>query len=282
LVITINRSDLINVNESDLVFVDQENRSYFEVQDHEKVETHYLNAQRVFWSERRGNAETEKMIIDQQEPDYLYGTKSTLSDFLQAAVKQARKTDPAEISILELGCANAPTLRHLNKVAPKLNVDFTGLELTECLVEDANTRYPHARISVGGAEEMIEMSENELGRTKFDMFLAAGVLCQMPPNVVRDVLKYVNKYCDTILVWDYLYNLDGELSKNNPVIFKHYEAANHILFVNPYRDLLHDAGFEIDDVKHFYGDGVVARSFDEEDEPKARKGTGAFRAIRKQ
>ena len=281
MVITINRSDLISVNESDIVFVDQENRPYFEVQDHEQVEVHYLNAQRVFWSERRGSPETEKLIIEQQEPDYFYGTKSTLSDFLQGVVRQARKTDQAEISILELGCANAPTLRHLNKVAPKLNVDFTGLELTECLVSDANVRYPHARITVGGAEEMIGMTGHDLGRDRFDVFLAVGVLCQMPPNVVRDVLNYVSQYCDTILVWDYLLNLDGELSTDNPVIFKHYETANHILFVNPYRKLLHEAGFEIEKIRHFYGDGIAAKSSGEEDERKARTGTGAFRATKK-
>ncbi len=159
-----------------------------------------------------------------------------------------------KISILELGCSNGITLRHLAKTAGDLDVQYVALELTACLIEDLKKNLPDAQVFFGGAEELISMSEAELGSKSFDVFIVSGVLSQISPDIVLKVLDHVSLYCDAVLMFDYLMNLDGELSSEHPVIFKHIPDATHFLFAHPYRALLRDAGFNIEDIQHYHGE----------------------------
>jgi len=236
------------------VYTDDNCRQYSVMLDPQEVEEFYLNIQRKFWS-ARDNAKGDdlKLIVHQQDADYLYGTKQTLSDLLQKFIKKKRSEKRTNISILELGCANGPTLRHLAKVAGDLNVEFTGLELTPCLIEDMKIKFPNARGYVGGTEELILMTEQELGHEKFDIFLASGVLCQMPPDKVLEALRFAGQYCRSVMIWEYMINIEGELSIEYPVIFKHTELTRHLLFAHPYKHLLQEAGFDIENIKYYGG-----------------------------
>ena len=237
------------------VHTDENSRQYLVMLDPQEVEEFYLNIQRKFWSVRdNAKGDDLKLIVQQQDADYLYGTKQTLSDLIQKFIKRVRYENRTSISVLELGCANGPTLRHLAKVAGDLDVEFTGLELTPCLIEDMKIKFPKARGYVGGTEELIEMTEQELGREKFDIFLASGVLCQMPPDKVREALKFASQFCHSVMIWEYLINIEGELSMEYPVVFKHTELTRHLLFAHPYQLLLQEAGFEIENIKYYGGE----------------------------
>ena len=121
------------------------------------------------------------------------------------------------------------------------------------IIDDFKKNFPDARAYVGGAEELLSMTEAELGSKSFDAFIVSGVLSQMPPDVVFQVLHYVSRCCDTVIMWDYLINLNGELNSEYPIMFKHFAEAPHFLFAHPYTSLLRDAGFSIERILYHHG-----------------------------
>ena len=234
-----------------VVHTDEQERIYVALYDPEQVEEFYIDHQKKFWSDRNEAPEDLfPVIIEQQEVDYLSGKKLTLAKLFQSHIVLMKSENKSKISVLELGCANGPTLRHLKKVAPDIEVQFTGFELTPFLVDDLIKRYPGAKAYVGGAEEMIDMAPAELGAEVFDIFLASLVLSQIPPYRILDVFKHVSKNCDQIMIFDFLINIDGVLSSEYPVLFKHIPDSPHFVFAHPYRELLREAGFEIEQIRY--------------------------------
>ena len=234
------------------VFTDQDNRTYYALTDPKQVEDLYINVQRKFWSTRNNTKDYDE-IIEQQSEDYMSSRALAMSHLIQERVEKIRSEGLSKISILELGCANGITLRHLSKTADNLDVHYVGLELTPFLIDDLKKNFPDAHAYVGGAEELLSMTEAELGSKSFDVFIVSFVLSQIPPVVVSKVLDHVSRYCDTVIIRDYLINLNGELNSEHPVMFKHFPEARHFAFAHPYRSLLHNAGFYIERIIYYHG-----------------------------
>ena len=116
------------------------------------------------------------------------------------------------------------------------------------------------------------MSADDFGTDRFDLFLAAGVMCQMPPTLSAAVLKHVGKFCDEVLMWEYLLNVDGRLSADDAVVFSLSSEHRHLLFLNPYRQQLAEAGYGR--VELAMSEIVHAGQVPEEGALWARKGPG--------
>jgi len=230
-----------------VVAKDRAGRLLLGVPDRADVDTIYTDIQSHFWRTRNTaklRPRDRELILGQHAADYRGGTKQPLADYLQAYVEEARSAGTPELSILELGCANGLTLRHLKLIDPEMPVRFFGMEMTAFLADELLAQFPSATAVAGGADEFLTMSEDDFGAGRFDVFLVSGVLCQMPPDLAGRVLKHAARFCDQVLMWDYLANFDGELSADEPIIFLLSPETPHLLFVNPYARLLAEAGFD--------------------------------------
>ena len=227
--------------------VDPNGRQLFGVPDPSDVELIHHNFQVPFWrdvrSRDRMDPRMQQSAILAQERDYGRGAKKGLGDRLNAFANSAAQSGKPELSVLELGCADGATLRHLKKYAPDVSVDFFGLEMTDFLVDHLLFKNKDVRAIVGGADEFLKMGGPEFGADEFDIFIASGVLCQIPPGLARDVIRHAASFCDHVYMWDYLFNLNGDVSETDCVIFKLTETHEHILYLNPYERFLREAGF---------------------------------------
>jgi len=218
----------------------------------EDVRAVYQDLQITFWRDVRSRTnaspQLRAIILRQQQIDYSQGTKESLASYLGDCVAEAKAKGIDEISILELGCANGPTIRHMRNFFPEIKVRFFGIELTDFLVDNLLVRHPEARAIPGGVDEFLAMSAEDFGVQSFDLFLASGVLCQVPPDAAAKTLAHASRFCDQVLMWDYLLNMGGQISDSDPIIFKLAEDSQHILFLNPYEKMLRDAGFTQIDV----------------------------------
>jgi hypothetical protein len=224
------------------------NRDLFGIPDDEDTRRVYEGLQLNFWRDKRTKQkmplDNQALIISEQAEDYNEPKKQVLGAQLEKLASASEAAGKPEFSILELGCANGPTLRHLNKSHPGLNVRFHGFELTDFLADDLCRQFPDASAAASGADELMKLGPDDFGVERFDLFLASGVLCQMPPYLVSALLKHIGGFCDKVLIWDYLLNFDGRLSSEDAVFFGLVKHAPHILFLNPYNQQFADAGFE--------------------------------------
>lgn len=244
-------------------------RNLFAVPDEDEVQRIYTECQIRFWRDRRSRdylvTSQVHQIIAQQAMDYMDGTKKAMGEQLVALIDEAMAAGKTEFSILELGCANGPTLRHLRKTRPDVPIRFYGMELTDILVDDLCASFPSATAVTGGADELMTMGVEDFEGGHFDLFLAVGVLCQMPPQVVGALLRHVAGLCDSVLIWDYLLNSDGRASPDDAVFFSLSDTIPHLLFVNPFNQQFTDAGFEnmtimrspVKDMSQGPGEGAV-------------------------
>ena len=233
--------------------IDETGRQLFGIPDPQDVQAVYERRELKFWRDVRSreNAppQLRSRILQQQQEDYSTGSKVGMAAYLEQLGVEAIQQD-RQLSILELGCANGITIRHFRKFCPELNLNFFGIELTDFLVDNLLTRYPDARAIAGGAEEFLSMDAADFGAESFDVFLVSGVLCQIPSELAAHVLTHAAKFCDKVVLWDYLLNFDGKVSANDEVIFKLEKESQHILFLNQYENMLKNAGYSDIDINY--------------------------------
>jgi SAM-dependent methyltransferase len=226
---------------------DSTGRSLIGIPEKNDVDAIYRQLQIRFWRDVRSreNASTQlrALILKQQQDDYSKGTKRSLASFIAKSLERSAIAGAKTTSVLELGCANGATIRHFNRHHPETELRFFGIELTDFLVDNLLARHPEAMAVVGGGDEFLDMGAEDFGTDSFDLFVAAGVLCQIPPDVAANILKHAAAFCDEVLLWEYLENFDGSVSDTDSVIFKLEQDSQHILFLNPYRNMLEQAGF---------------------------------------
>lgn len=227
--------------------VDDGGQAYYIVNNDDDVEALYEH-ERDWWRNRTGKTpEFTQIIIDQQTPDYdASPPKRELGAALNAIVHdRINETGKNLLSILEIGCANGVTIRHLKKRFPDLELSYYGFEMTGILVDDFQRNFSRYDITQGGAEEFIENDDSMFPHSPYDLFLASGCLCMVKPNLVPEVLQKASRLTDRFIIWDYLENRNGQISKDRPVIFR-LEDGRHSLYAHPFEKLLETIGFEID------------------------------------
>jgi len=149
-------------------------------------------------------------------------------------------------SVLELGCANSPLLHFLKHHVDLGEVDYTGIEPYSMFVDDLKSNFPTAHAMVGNAESFLEMDEAVLGRERFSVFVSTLVFCMIRPDIVRRCLLRVGQLCDKVLIHDYVVNLTGNVSADQPVTFPYnLRTAGQVYFANPFLPFLQEAGFAL-------------------------------------
>lgn len=220
---------------------------YYIVHNDDDVEALYEH-DRDWWRNRtHPTPEIAQKIIDQQTPDYdADSPKRGLGAALNAIVHdRINETGKNLLSLLEIGCANGVTIRHLKKHFPDLELSFYGFEMAGILVDDFRRNFSQHGITQGGAEGFIENDDSMFPHSPYDLFLASGTLCMVKPNLVPGIFQKASRLTDRFIFWDYLENRNGRISKDRPVIFQ-LEDVTHTLFAHPFEMLLDAIGFEID------------------------------------
>ena len=228
-------------------YIDESGQVYYIVHNDENVEALYQRD--CSWWRGRTNGRGPKVIqqvIDQQTPDYDSDPKRELGAALNAIVQnKLRKTGKNRLSLLEIGCANGPTVRHLNKHFPDLKLSFYGFELTGVLVKDFRRWFPQHSVIQGGVEEMLTKDISTFPHSPYDLFVASGTLCMVKPDLVPEVLLKASLLTDRFVFWDYLENRAGRISKDRPVMFQ-LKGPTHMLYANPFEPLLKKIGFKVE------------------------------------
>jgi len=227
--------------------VNDRGQTYYVVQDDDGEDILY-SMNRDWWSDRlRGqSAETVRVAIGQQTRNYDSGPKRELGVALNATVRdRLAKSGKNGLSVLEIGCANGPTIRHLTKHFPNLELTFYGIELNGVLVDDFRRHFPQYNVIQGGVEEFVENDVSTFPHAPYDLFLASGTLCMVKPNMMIEVLRKAARLTNRFVFWEYLENRNGQISKDRPVFFE-LEGAPHYLFAHAFETLLKKIGFKID------------------------------------
>ena len=236
--------------------------------------TQLYEQQKAFWVTRNQgddgtiSAEMEAEIIADQLSEYSGPGFETTKPILYRAVRLTQERGQTELSIVEIGAANGGTVRHFEKFHPEYALGFYGMEALPLLAEDGAKKYPQHRFQAGTAEDFVELTAEDLGRERFDMFLASGVLCMLLPELAFMVLRKASEISDMIVCRDYLANKGGEISRKRPVMFELVPGHTHYLFANPYELLLRSLGFS-----------RIEYIFEESADPRIR-GTASFLALR--
>ncbi|MEK9671732.1 MAG: hypothetical protein VW268_04420 [Rhodospirillaceae bacterium] len=223
-------------------------RTYMELANPAQAQEVYEH-QRAYWQTRNlpndgvFPEDYKAQVISQQTQDYSQPSHATLRVLLDSLVDEKTRAGGSDMSIIEIGVANGPTLRHFKKFYPDVNLSFVGFEALSFLAEDAQTNYPEQKINIGTVETFLESTTADLGRDRFDVFLTSLVLCMTIPDVVYPVFRRASEMSDVILCRDYLVNKGGEISKDRPVLFKMAEGHDHFVFANPFELMLRSLGF---------------------------------------
>lgn len=227
-------------------FTDEGGQVYYVVRD-DVVDALY-ERDRDWWRNRTRDQTPEvvRRIIDQQARDYDSNPKRELGAALNAIVRdRTGKTRTNKLSVLEIGCVNGMTVRHLNKHFPDIALSFSGFEVNGDLVGDFRRHFPQHDVIQGGVEEFLEKDVSAFPHWPYDLFLAVGTLCMVKPNMVLEVLRKASQLTDRIVFWDYLENRGGQISKDRPVMF-HLPNGPHVLYAHPFERFLKTIGFGID------------------------------------
>jgi hypothetical protein len=198
-----------------------------------------------FWKRTaaKGDLSIAKKIISQQATDYSH--KEALAMQLERLVAEKTNSagEPCKLSILELGCANGVLIRHFRRYFPLVSLKFVGFEVADMLVDDFRLRYPEHRVEFGGAEEFIDMSDDDFEEAPFDVFLASYSLCMIKPDLVSKVLKRAAGLANTILIWDNLANSRGQLCADHAVFLQPI-GVPHLIFSHMFENMLNELGFD--------------------------------------
>tara|TARA_R110001592_G_scaffold105374_2_gene296178 strand:- start:410 stop:1201 length:792 start_codon:yes stop_codon:yes gene_type:complete len=232
--------------DSNSIWKDSYGREYFEIPDPSETQRLYEST-KEFWV-KRGLRSDEKLpqeaidqVLSQQAPHYATPPCAPLAHLLKSVAQDARGSG-GSISVVELGCANGILARHFDKFFPDLDLTFFGMEALSALVDDACKKYPNHSFMTGTAENFLDLGSDKLGGLRFDVFLASGVLCMLPPELAREVLRKATEIAEVIICRDYLQNKSGELSRDKAVYFELSEEHPHIIFANPYEIFIREIG----------------------------------------
>lgn len=254
-------------------WTDEHGRRYMELIDSNDIAYIYTREKKM-WTTRGLSAGKQypdhfvQRVVESQLPDYSKPGFTTICPLLDKVVEAKRQNNDNNISIVEIGAANGPTVRHFEKFYPDVNLRFFGMEALGFLADDAAAKHPSHQFTQGTAEDFVELTSTDLGHDHFDLFLASGTLCMLLPNLARAVLSKAGEIADAIVCREYLANKSGEISQDRPVMFELAPNHEHVLFANPYDVMLHDLGFS--SIEYVYED------LDE----IAVRGTGSFLARR--
>lgn len=77
--------------------------------------------------------------------------------------------------LLDLGCGNG----RMNKLIQNLDVDYTGIDISANLINEARKTYPQAKFMIGSALNLAFLDES------FDIIISIAVLHHIPSNRLR-------------------------------------------------------------------------------------------------
>jgi hypothetical protein len=146
-----------------------------------------------------------------------------------AVAEVIRSADIHAPKIIEFGCSGGNNLKLLHE---RLSIPFTycGLDIQEAAIEFARLQFPEDTF-YKCSDADLSVLKPKLGR--FDIFLAASVLCYLPQKETQAVLDFAAEIADYLVLCDYIerYDLDS--------------GINDGLFLHPFGLMCQKAGFKI-------------------------------------